>query len=69
MRTNPWILTEEDTLQSAGDIIINKKIDGVPIVNVDGTLSGLVTKTQLLREILQGTDLNIRWTPLSRHKF
>jgi PAS domain S-box-containing protein len=58
MRTNPWILTEEDTLQSAGDIIINKKIDGVPIVNVDGTLSGLVTKTQLLREILQGTDLN-----------
>jgi len=56
MRPNPWIVTEDSTLRMVGDIMINKKIDGVPIVDDEGKLIGLVSKTLLLTEVLKGTD-------------
>lgn len=58
MRPNPWIVTEDSTLRAVGDIMINKKIDGVPIVDDEGKLIGLVSKTLLLTEVLKGTALD-----------
>lgn len=56
MRSQLQILTPEDTLAKAADIIISNKIDGVPIVDDEGNLVGLVTKTLILRELLNGKD-------------
>lgn len=55
MRPNPWVLTVDDTLKSVGDIIINKNIDGVPIIDQQGALVGLVSKSLLLKEMLNGS--------------
>lgn len=59
MRHNPSILNTHAPLRSAAEIIVNSKIDGVPIVDDSGCMVGLVTKTLVLREMLAGTDLEI----------
>ena len=58
MRPNPWTLRVNDTLQDSVDIIINRKIDGVPILDDSGLLVGLVTKTLVLRELSRGRPLD-----------
>ena len=40
------------------DIILNRKIDGVPVLDDSGFLVGLVTKTLVLRELSNGRALN-----------
>jgi len=57
MRCDPELLTAQDSIKSAVEIMVNNNIDAVPIVDEAGTLQGLVTKTLVLREILRGTDL------------
>jgi len=49
-------LTRYDSLRKAADLVVNERLDGVPIVDNEGYLVGLVTKTGLLRELLNGTD-------------
>ena len=57
MRYHPELLTAEDSIRSAVEIMVNNSIDAVPIVDEAGDLQGLVTKTMVLREILNDTDL------------
>lgn len=62
MRPEFWTLTEDGTLSEVIDIIMNKKIDSVPIVSESEKLIGLVTRTQLIRELVKGSDLNTKVT-------
>ena len=57
MRQDPELLTAEDSIKSAVEIMVSNNIDAVPIVDEAGNLQGLVTKTLVLREVLNGTDL------------
>src|SRR5665647_3287373 len=57
MRDQPALLTLDDSIKSAIDIMVNNNIDAVPIIDESENLVGLVTKTLALREILVGTDL------------
>ncbi|NLV16186.1 MAG: sigma 54-interacting transcriptional regulator [Syntrophomonadaceae bacterium] len=54
----PLTLTVKNTLQDGLDIIIDHRIDGVPILDDRGALVGLVTKTLVLRELAKGTPVN-----------
>ena len=57
MRDQPALLTLDDSIKSAIDIMVNNNIDAVPIIDESENLVGLVTKTLALREILVGADL------------
>ena len=57
MRYQPALLTLDDSIKSAIDIMVNNNIDAVPIIDESEKLVGLVTKTLALREILVGTDI------------
>ena len=58
MRPDPYTLTVNHTLQDSLEIILNHRIDGVPIVGDDGHLVGLVTKTMVLRELFHSRPLS-----------
>lgn len=54
----PLTLRVGDTLRDSLKIIIERRIDGVPILDDQGNLVGLVTKTLVLRELWQKTSLD-----------
>ncbi|HUN56439.1 MAG TPA: sigma 54-interacting transcriptional regulator [Smithella sp.] len=58
MRPYPIVIKSTATLKDAIEIIIDNKIDGVPVVDEDNMMVGLVTKTLALREINKSDDLN-----------
>lgn len=57
MRPHPLVLKSDATLKDAIRIIIENKIDGVPIVSDEGKIVGLITKTMALREINHSGDI------------
>src|SRR5665647_1694244 len=57
MRAQPALLTMDDSIKSAIDIMVNNNIDAVPIIDESGDVYKRQTKTLALREILVGTDL------------
>jgi PAS domain S-box-containing protein len=57
MRPHPIVIKSTATLKDAIEIIINNKIDGVPVVDEENMMVGLVTKTLALREINRNDDL------------
>ncbi|MDJ0832764.1 MAG: CBS domain-containing protein [Gammaproteobacteria bacterium] len=52
MTTNPYSLTETDTLEDARKMMTEKNIRHIPITDQDNKLQGLVTQ----RDILQATN-------------
>lgn len=49
MTTNPVTLKPEQTVREAADIFIERRIDGAPVLDEEGRLLGLFTKTHLYR--------------------
>ena len=41
----------DDTIQKAADIMVKYRIDGIPVVNDEGMLIGIFTKTHILRAV------------------
>jgi PAS domain S-box-containing protein len=68
MRQDPSVLDTEDSLKDALRIIIEEKIDAVPIVSKDNEIVGIVTKTHLLREIHNGGGLDSKILNLMKRK-
>lgn len=60
MRPNPEVILQEATLKDAIRVIVESKIDSVPIVNEESNIVGIITKTLILREIHNGTDVNVK---------
>ncbi len=59
MTTNPVTLTGLQTLREAARMFIDKRIDGAPIINENGDLEGLITKSHVLRAASEGTDMDV----------
>jgi PAS domain S-box-containing protein len=57
MRPHPIVIKSTASLKDAIEIIIDNKIDGVPVVDEENMMVGLVTKTLALREINRSDDL------------
>lgn len=62
MTPNPITFREEDNLRKAAGVFHDYKIDGAPVVDGQGSIIGIFTKTHLYRAIIQNLDGN---TPIS----
>lgn len=51
-------LRPEDSLRSAINQLRNSQRDGLPVLNADGSLAGIFTKTNLYDALLQNSDLS-----------
>ncbi|NLB88623.1 MAG: sigma 54-interacting transcriptional regulator [Syntrophomonadaceae bacterium] len=58
MTPDPYLLRETDTLEDAARLFIEKRIDGAPVVDDKQELTGLITKSHILRTILNNGSLN-----------
>lgn len=59
MSPNPYLLKATDTLKDAAKLFIEKRIDGAPVVDDDQMLTGLITKSHVLRAVVNNEDLDI----------
>ena len=66
MRPNPSVLNVDAKLQDAMKIILEERIDAVPIVDYDNAIVGIITKTHALREIYRGGDINASVTDVMK---
>jgi predicted transcriptional regulator len=60
MRPNSDVIHMQATLKEAIRVIVETKIDGVPVVNEHNKIVGMITKTLILREIYNNTDINTK---------
>jgi len=59
MTASPISLTGQITLREAARVLIERRIDGVPVVDEHGKLLGLVTKSHVLRSVANGSNLDV----------
>ncbi len=52
MTTNPITVPDNYTIEEVAGLLLEHKISGVPVVNDDGQLVGIITKTDLFKLIL-----------------
>lgn len=53
MTSNPVTLEASDSLHDAAEIMLTKKIGGLPIVDDDGHLVGIITESDVFRAIME----------------
>ena len=58
MRPDPLVIKADSKLKEAIEIILEKRIDAVPIVDEDGILIGVVTKRHALGALYVSGDIN-----------
>ena len=49
----------DTTVEGLARLMINLRISGVPVMNTDGTLVGIVTEGDLLRRVETGTERHL----------
>ncbi|MBU0681335.1 MAG: CBS and ACT domain-containing protein [Proteobacteria bacterium] len=57
MTHNPATLNGFDSLEKAAVIMLEKKISGLPVVNSEGQIVGLVSETDVLRGFIHSTGI------------
>ncbi len=57
MTPNPATLNGFDSLEKAAVIMLEKKISGLPVVNDEGQIVGLVSETDVLRGFIHSTGI------------
>ncbi len=57
MTTRFATLNPDDSIRAAVERLRNSQRDGLPVLNEDGSLAGIFTKTNLYDALLKGTDL------------
>lgn len=58
MTRDLYLLKETDTLQDAAKLFVTHRIDGAPLVDGDGQMVSIVTKTDVMRGIAECKDFN-----------
>lgn len=61
MTANPVTVLPETTLAEAVGLLVEKRISGLPVLNADGKLIGILTEGDLLRRGETGTEREPRW--------
>lgn len=61
MKRDVITLQPQDTLDKAIELLVEKKITGIPVVNEDQTLAGIITEKDILRYMLE-QDAIVRLT-------
>ncbi len=56
MTRDLFLLKETDTLQNAARLFVTHRIDGAPLVNSNGQMVGIVTKTDVMRAVAEKGD-------------
>jgi CBS domain-containing protein len=49
---NPIVLNVSDDLAEAAQVMYSKRISGIPAVHLNSRLSGIITKTDLVRALM-----------------
>lgn len=57
MTPDPITLTGFDSLEKAAVVMLEKKISGLPVVNEDGQIEGLLSETDVLRGFIHSTGI------------
>ncbi len=58
MTQNPFTVQSHDTIQTASSIMLERKFEGLPVVDENGRLIGIITETDLFRALIQITGGN-----------
>jgi len=53
MTRNPISISEDATIDKAAQLMLEKKISGLPVVNTDGKLVGIITESDIFRIVVQ----------------
>lgn len=53
MNRNPVVIYQTDTLGHAAELMLDEKIGGLPVVDIDGNLVGLLTESDIYRTIVR----------------
>lgn len=61
MTTNVISVTEDATVSEIANLLLEKRISGVPVLDADGMLIGLVSEGDLIRRAEFGTDQRRSW--------
>lgn len=59
MTHNPLVLSGKESLRTAAGFFLENHIDGAPVVDEDGNLVGLLTKSHILGAVSGGDDLEV----------
>lgn len=54
MTTPVVTVHEEDTVQKAAQLMVDKRIGGLPVLNADGKLAGIIVESDILRAFVAG---------------
>jgi acetoin utilization protein AcuB len=57
MTPSPVTLDGNDSLEKAAVVMLEKRISGLPVVNADGELEGLISETDVLRGFIHSTGI------------
>jgi acetoin utilization protein AcuB len=60
MTSKPVTVTEDITIEETAEILLNNNISGVPVVNGDGTLKGIITKEDIFAALIGLSGLSHR---------
>lgn len=53
MTPNPITINTTDTIAKAANMMLEKKISGLPVINSDGKLAGIITESDIFRMVVQ----------------
>ena len=57
MTPSPVTLDGNDSLEKAAVVMLEKRISGLPVINADGELEGLISETDVLRGFIHSTGI------------
>jgi acetoin utilization protein AcuB len=60
MTKNPITVPLDYTVEEAAQILLEKKISGAPVVDLDGVVVGTITQTDIFKALVSLTGLNKR---------
>jgi acetoin utilization protein AcuB len=58
MTKDPLTVAPEETLERAAKIMIEKKISGIPVVDEDGQVAGIITESDVFRALCELLGVN-----------
>ena len=58
MTTNPLTTSPEATIESTAKIMLDHKVSGLPVVNNQGEVLGIITESDIFRLVVKTWDTN-----------